>query len=654
MINKELDKKLKSDSKFIPFNDKFDYDYVKNYLNNKKNDNIDLELTAKALTTNIFNLYYVGLKNSFNSMIESTLLSNETIAEILIFLTNRDYFVLTEKVYDSISKKDHIHFEEISNFSIQSPIPELGNFNAQSAIEAGLDSLNITLNLLNKFDNTSINTQIVSEHVDNWFRLLGFTSIYTVIKFSYDASIWEEYNIRYLKNDAELHIHSFDNELSIINAVGEHRLETNIYAAKQIALSNYSKNGDFTKIIANKLYKNRKPKRLKVVGINNNYLYYKLADGVEKESVIRELMLFAELTAYYEFIGDEQLPNFDNLSLHDIITLFSEIQHLLANAIELKKEESDDILQSFNLFKIYIRHKDLIDYLLAKTKYSNNQIKETIKLLSHESGNYNIWERPIISRSNVLIPIFLPITSPNTLRLIDYWLEQGGFDLETRGKLFEKHIKKLIEKLINKKGYYVNILNKNEFRNEKNDTEEIDLIIELKNIIVIAEVKCVKYPFDPRDYHNMFKRLKDGAIQVKRKTDFIKKNYYSFQKDFNDLSKEIVSIVITNYPIYSGYLIENVPVIDLLLLENYFNGYLNMSVMGNTGKNIELFDRKEPIEYYSNEIEFSNNIGDFLFDPIPIRELKKNVYISKKQISLPNSKPKITMDYSLFKNSIVI
>lgn len=656
MIDNDLQKRLKGDLRFIPYNDKFDYEYVKNYIHKNKDKICDWELAHKALSTMFFNLYYTELIDQCSSLIDRTTLSKQSIVEILISLLNRDLYLLTEKANDSIRNRENIIYDEIANFSIKSSIPELGNFNAQGSIEAKHDALNIILNLLNRFDNISINNQIIPDHLDDYSIFLNFTNIYTVIKHSYEVTIWQDYMIRYSNKSNELYILDSENKSSIINRIGTKRFDRNIFASKQGVMSEYYKKTDFYNILSNQLYKNRKAKRLKSVSINNYNLHYKLADGVEKKSIIIELMHFATLSVYYPFIGNEKLPNFDNLSLHDLITIFSEIQYLLENASNLEKKESDNIITSFDLFKLIINRNDLINYLISKTKYTNDQIKQVITLLSHKDGIYNIWERPIMSYNNLLIPLLMPIIATNILRLIDYWLEKGGLDLEFRGKLFERHLKIVIQNDINKKGYFVNILDQNDFRNINNDHEEIDLIFELKTIIVIAEIKCVKFPFDPRDYHNMYNRLKDGSVQVKRKTDFIKSNVKDFQNKFNDASKEIISVIITNYPIYSGLIINNIPVIDLSLLENYLGiGSLNKSKLSHRfGDSIKVTDYQEPILYYSNETEFSNNLNHFLFDPIPIKDLKKEIHTTKKQISLPNAIPKILMDFVQFKDSIVI
>jgi hypothetical protein len=304
------------------------------------------------------------------------------------------------------------------------------------------------------------------------------------------------------------------------------------------------------------------------------------------------------------------------------------------------------------LFKLKIKKHELIEYLLRKTKYSRNQVKQTLELFIQKEGFYNIWERPLIEIENFLFPLILPLISPNTLRMLDYWLEKGGFDLDSRGSLFEKHIKNILSFEFKRKGYEFNIPIENTFRNNNEKFEEIDLIIELKKITLLAEVKCIKYPFDPRDYCNMYSRLSEGAEQINRKAKFLNDNIDYF-KNNSFLSKPIVKLVITNYPVFSGSEIDGVSITDFSLLENYFiNGKFGKGRMVGTKKGVEIDDTfHSEIKYYQNEDELSDNLENFFKNPVPITEKLKDIYIEETQISLPEANPKIIMDYVKFKQS---
>lgn len=239
--------------------------------------------------------------------------------------------------------------------------------------------------------------------------------------------------------------------------------------------------------------------------------------------------------------------------------------------------------------------------------------------------------------------------------MTDFWLESGGYDIDKRGEAFEEHIKFTLTNELSRKGYYSNAIDDNVIRNKSGQFEEIDLILELDKITIIAEVKCIKFPFDPRDYHNTFKRLSEGASQVKRKVNFIKNNIKDLSK-YECLKKEIVSVVITNYPLFSGFIIDEIPITDFSLLENYFiNGALSKGRMINNRGKLEIDENNaDRIQYYKNEKELSENFKSFVENPVPVSEKLKEVSIKETQISLDAADPKILMDYMIFEQSHTI
>ena len=276
------------------------------------------------------------------------------------------------------------------NSTFQSNIPELGQINAQAGLEASHDGLNMALNmsLQNYDDNGSSNYEL--KHLDNCVKLLGSSNIYIVIKYGYDIAIWEDYAIRYSKESDELKIKIINKKNQYLNRIGEYRLERNIFSSKMVVLSAFQEKNAFYQHISKEANKKRKAKRLKRIKLDESEIKYKLADGVEKETVFKELQSFAILTTYYAFIRDEILPNINSVNLYDVLVLYTEVQHLFSEAFEIKKVETDTDVENFNLFKLKIKKHELIEYLLRKTKYSRNQVKQTLELFIQKEGFYNL------------------------------------------------------------------------------------------------------------------------------------------------------------------------------------------------------------------------------------------------------------------------
>jgi hypothetical protein len=601
-----------------------------------------------------YNQYYIELKRlTIKYIVENGLSINSTL-EAIITLANRDFYLISQLTSKSNKINEHVNFNKITNTSFYSRIPEMGLINAQAGLEANHDGLNVILNQMKKKILDSRGQNVKFENVDGLFRLLGFSNLYAVTKSSYDTAIWENYDFSYNPTKAELLIKCPNNQNQEFHAIGQFRLERNLFSSKMIILEAFKEKSPFYNLISKESLEKRKPKRLKSVILTKGVLTYKLANGIEKESVLKELLNLADITTYYSFIRNEILPNFDKINLYDIFLIYSEIQCLFELAHQTKKEEDSDPLISFRRYQLKMNKNELINYVLLKTRYSRLQIKQIVDLICHNNTYYNIWERPFIQSDQFLLPVLFPLLSPNTLRLTDFWLEKGGFDLDRRGVMFEKYIKSVIHSSVKRKGYFVKVIDKELYRLDNGDFEEIDLIVELKNIVLVGEVKCIKFPFGPRDFHNMNKRLTDGALQLERKIEFLKEHQKVFENTI-DFTKKIVSVVVTNYPIFSGIKINQIPVFDISLLENYFvSGSLKRGRISGDDKKTKFKEVGTIKSYYSNEDEMSDKLKAFIEKPYPVHEKINDVYREETQITLPEAEPRIKMDYVRFRNPNIV
>lgn len=646
----KLLKRLKSDKTYIPFNEDYNFKEILKYIDENK-DSFDIKNQEKALYSIYFNQYFVFFRDLLTNTFEKNEISKKSAIDIIITASNRDYYLSREKFSDKLSSLNEIFYDQLLNARFDSHIDEYGSINLQAGLEASNDGVNSILNQLKyiSFGNKSIDF----ESIDNLFKLLAFANTYVIIKACYDTAIWENYSIKKEKNPDKIYIRSDDDEIVKLNKIGFFRLQRNLIAYKAIIYDMQFKS-PFYNIISDNIKNKKKNKRLKKVYIENHELKFKIGDGEDKKAILNEMLVFSELTAYYSFIKDEFLPNFQNINLFDLLTIYAELKLFFSKITEIKIDETEANKENFDKYRFFIRLQVIKEYLYHKTKYAPKQISQIIHLFIHENGNFNIWERPLIKIDNEIYPMLYPFLHGNLFRFIDYWLEIGGFNLDQRGKLFEKYIKTELKKGIEKKSFFVKIIEQNTFKNILGNSEEIDLIIEFKEVTIIAEVKCIKFPVDTRDFANVNKRLNNASIQINRKVDFLLKNKKEFEGKYSFLEKKIVKLVVTNFPEFSGAKFNSVSVTDFSLMENYLtNGKFEEGVAFFKNSNSQNLHYKKTV-YYNNESEYCKNLESFFTSPIPIYQQINNVDKRKQLVSFPSAEPSIFMDYFDFKDNITI
>ena len=242
----------------------------------------------------------------------------------------------------------------------------------------------------------------------------------------------------------------------------------------------------------------------------------------------------------------------------------------------------------------------------------------------------------------------MPICLPRILYLIDEWLERCKIDLKSRGASLEIHIKQTLSRTLSRKLYQFHICPISNLQAGPNDREEIDLIINFKNVVLVAEIKCIKYPMEARDYHNATKRLKEGAVQIQRKAQFLMVNKNLLNKWVGDIDdKEIISVVITNYPLFSGQNLEGIPIIDFLIMDAYADAGRITDMKANFATGV--FDTQTKTEevFYTSEDEFGANLKRHFEFPLAVERLR-NQYTIKKTPIVSNENFRLYAETAIF------
>ncbi|HET9503045.1 MAG TPA: hypothetical protein VFO93_05865 [Hymenobacter sp.] len=243
-------------------------------------------------------------------------------------------------------------------------------------------------------------------------------------------------------------------------------------------------------------------------------------------------------------------------------------------------------------------------------------------LLTHQGdGRVNFWSKPFVKRHDDLLFALLPITGSHILYLVDEWLKAGGVSLDARGPLFERYLRQQVIEDMRQRGFFCHdhsgiiTLSNGKF-------EEIDLLLEFRHCLLLAEIKCIGYPLEARDKYNAHKRVAQAANQVNRKANFISANQPALIASLP--SKPLVKVVLTNYPLLSGLVVAGVPVTDAPFLHHYIadgssrQGLTSIDAQGNRD-----YSKSKLIRYYEDELTFCQNLRHYLAHPVFVESTRQ-------------------------------
>lgn len=562
---------------------------------------------------------YPSIYTIFKNDIECSNCNQTELYHFLIVILCRHYLLIGQKRSEYIRENNELSIVNIESVDIKSLDDSIGTINATSALESEVDSTNLLLNYLFYYTDEKIKPFDSSKElvypVNQIKNLSLHANILYGLKASFESAIWN-YGYAILDNETNtINLQFRSTEKLILECIGLLRFKEMSYSHYQYIKMNID--------TENYICKNKETKLIDSVWNNNGFLEFSLIDGMDRRENSIHINYLSQIDCFYSFINKMNFTNdkYSVLTIENCISMLSVLSGLLQKVTPNLIQPDDSIMNKddFKKFPVKIKHETLLTLFTNKTNFSQGQIQAFINIISTEKSNrLDLWGTPLVKIADEYLISYLPLTQPIICRFADEWLKKGDIPLEERGTIFENHVKSQLKVIFNSKGINYKVINKNKYENKNNESEEIDLVLELENILIIGEIKCIIYPMSNRDHFNSYEILKKASKQVKRKSDFLLRNKKNFEKEINNLDeKTIIKIVITNYPIFSGQKYQDIPIVDFNLIEHYFStGKLKLisKQIGEEGNiTIETVDK-----YYDNDSEMIANFQNFIDKPLPI------------------------------------
>jgi hypothetical protein len=445
--------------------------------------------------------------------------------------------------------------------------------------------------------------------------IIHTTNKFYGIKSHYDSCLFRGGEIK-LVNPDEIVFDSGKNDLILIEKIAQTIIENQRMNSLRRA-DEYFKNANTIP----KMPTNLSNRMIGTVIMSKGFATYSLKqrqaqdylDGLEHEIVLEN---------YYSFYCREPLKKLNNITISKLLTLDSETSHFIYKLYK-KEFPNPNIEKRVPFIKNFvpkIKKSVLKGYLKNVSICSDSEIEQYLKMATAEltSGKLNLYATQLLSHEDYYYFPYFSATHRNAFFLVDYWLEAASEDMKVRGKALEKELHWKLEKTIRKEYNHFRVIKKSNFQVDKNNKEEIDLLIETKDTLIVGEIKCVKYPMYERDYSKILNSvITDAVEQANRKAGFLTKHQNSFT-EYSLAGKKIIKMVLLNYPIYSGIEIEGVYVTDLTAFIAYFRSD-RMSVW-ETGEDNKIINE---LFYYKSEDEFCNNFPEYLVNN-PSTEIYKS------------------------------
>lgn len=555
-----------------------------------------------------------SLYKDFYSTVEELLghlgLKGEEIVEYFIAFLNHEHKAVCNKIKETQRNmpKGTYMLQDMTNPKVE--LPDGTKVDMRAAMEGATDATSMLCNYMRRhledeYRNEGYDPNRFAGAIRNMYQMADMMATF---KHSYDCVLYER---SFVKIDQKAETIMFDDDdyhEEKLKALGQLILGERVLHVR-------CQNRDKGKRSELERYvKYYRVKRMKVTDGN-----VKLEFGQGESKIHLEYMwgMQAAIDAYYEFLDiNMKLDGLGGISLAEALGVWVALQSLCHEVVELwrvtpkmiyRKEEFGDFPRDIDI-------ADLEAYLVRLTGIKYSHVKQVLKALEVDWTKYNyIWTSPLFRIKDHYCLPFIPIVRSQPYNIIESLMQKGGYDLEKRGKDFEQYVYKQIAEA--KHEYEVNCIASKKF-GSKGKGEEIDLLIGLRDIVVLAEAKCIHYSMEPQNYGDAWDRLKHGAEQALRKKAYVEEHPEMFAELGDVSKKKIVPVVLTNYPTYAGCEHEGVYVIDSHTFISYFvAGYMTMRVMSLKDNPIQ-----DARFFYNSEAGMSANFEKYLKEQ-PVKQM---------------------------------
>lgn len=624
----EILKKIRVQNNFNPFHLSFSEDNIKMIIrevvrmvtfepvmNEEKKETIRriLDLCkATVLMNNFCQQFYAHLKK----LVLDSNLSRRELADFLFAAVNRNYMLVQQEVCDTMKTnategkgQKEFYFIQTPDFKVRSADESLPDMNAAEALEAAVDSLNIVINYLKHCpDKDSTVDPVIRESI--WggtiLNLFRTGNGIAILKHDYEEAVWNEGF--FVLEERKLIIDFFSHRELKLKFTSQRVMHQKVISEYMNLMANYYE------------YPFKVKKHIQKCYIENGYVKYLLSDGVDKNEMAHGAACQASLNAYYVFLENVSFPMHKELDIKKALFMFDLLSYLFYVVSRLGiKELSWTGKASIDFYPFRITKNDMQEYLKERTDFNSGEINSFLSLLENENSHLNLWDAPLLPKGPDYLFALLPLISSVPYNLIDCWLKKGGISLDKRGKHLEIYLTRKLKSGETACPFPYTVINQKNFK--KAEGAEIDLLIKMNNTLIVAELKCIRYPMEVRDYHNALKRLKEGCEKLREKMGFLKREHEVLRNVIGEYeNKTMVGVVITNYPLFSGFSRNNIPIVDAHVFEAYFTGgtIFKKRCFKEEEQYINQIDDVRLL--YATDEEFNKNIIRYLQNP-PIVEM---------------------------------
>lgn len=533
------------------------------------------------------------LLTRIGSILEEMMLSNMEIVEMVLKLTNANFFTITKNKRELSDSKPRFHIG--GNQVVTDRFGE--EIDATGAMDTSNDSANIAIRFIQRYNvnrGRSVQKLHQSEKIDKCHNLILLCNIWFVLD-----DLWDSFKYNFLTLSVSGNVANFSpypTRYSMLIEAGNERFRNNVMEAFL-------------------MFGDKMTHKIPAPFLQTHKSVLTIKSTVEQIPNLMAATFQGSLINYFFHLHLIKLPGLNNITINDIFRIVSDLQFAVSRLATLEegKKKPGDQLENI---PVKVKKEELISFLEESTKLSRKNITSCIQEIgTHLAPGVNLWDTPMISFGEFYY-FSLPSLIGTHMVCLMQKIVNKFLNIEQQMYHFNSFVQQDIEH--SEIQYKFRQIPNETLKKLFPDTFSKILVYQMETKIVVINTFLYKFPLSRYEYYLALKAANEAADELSKYLSLLKP---ALKELIGIEPTKITSIVLTNYPIISGILLGEIHVMDQSLLMNYLSKgrYERTQIsyfegQSNTIGNVSY-------TYYNNEQEFNDYFDRFCSSPDPIEEI---------------------------------
>ena len=555
-------------------------------------------------------------------------LNKKTLLRLYCSMSNRDRLILNNLLKQHVSSQIDANLLIANGFSLSGIKTDKTPFHESLSLE------DVSIQCVDGYKHAisnRINTPTIKSGSKPNLDVLQFaihesslSEIYYAFEQLWHGVIWGIYNLDFDDSNKQIHVFEKNNSFQIAHRISQQRKEKltgdrTLQSHQILQNAPESQKGHITTLTEAGSGKQKKYPQIKLTNLPT-----------------RQSFQYSSLTIQHSYLMDTLPPSLlkdkfpdESFNCLNIIEIFKHLSILSSQKLsKLPSNTIGNALGKINLYAPAFHKSKLIRALSQLTGLTQKATTGIINFLIYSGHDKDLWSHPLIQiDSDRLIPLLSSFIDANLQRCTEKWLSLSGLQIDQKGHFFEKTVQSQVKESLEKNTMLsdFSVATQGNFSFE-GETEEIDLLFRVGELIVVGELKCIITTDGPSSYGHTLQKMEHASRQAQRKAQFVNDNLEALFAQLNwnfltDSNYQVQPIVINSNQICIGFPLFGVPITDSRILTNYLSK-----------PQISLFKELDSsskeianVSLYETPKEAEANFSFYLNNPPPLKHLKQNI-----------------------------